>query len=180
MGVVTAGMAADNTLSRSRATIVATVRAEDYDSGRGVGWLDGVDEPVSSASIRELGCDADIRVVGFGSHREVLSLGRTKRLFSRTQRIALAARDGGCIWPQCTAPPAWCDAHHVKWWKPGGVTDVSNGVLLCRSHHHLLHHSDFTLQMEHGVPRLKPPRRLDPSGRGWQVGRSRVSAPLRR
>ena len=180
MGVITAGMAADDSVARSRVTIVATVRAEDYESTRGVGWLDGVVEPVSSASVRELGCDADIRVLEFGPRGEVLSLGRTRRLFSPAQRIALAVRDGGCIWPQCTAPPAWCDAHHVEWWKPGGMTDVRNGALLCPAHHHLLHDSDFTLRMEHGVPRLTPPRRLDPSGRGWQVGLSRVLAPLRR
>ncbi|WP_349897554.1 HNH endonuclease signature motif containing protein [Parafrigoribacterium soli] len=180
LGVITAGMNSDDTVPRARATIVATVRAEDFESGRGVGWLDGVSEPVSSASVRELGCDADIRLLTFGLRGEVLALGRTRRLFSPAQRLALAVRDGGCIWPQCTAPPAWCDAHHVEWWQAGGATDVSNGALLCPAHHHLLHNSDFTLRMENGLPRLKPPQRLEPTGREWHVGRSRVSAPLRR
>lgn len=180
MGVIGAGMNADDTIPRARATVVATVRAEDYESGRGVGWLDGVVEPVSSATVREFGCDADIRLLTLRHHGEVLSLGRTRRLFSPAQRLALAVRDGGCIWPQCTAPPSWCDAHHVEWWQYGGATDVSNGALLCPAHHHLLHNNDFELRMEHGTPRLIPPRRLGLLKAEWRGGRSRIVAPLRR
>src|SRR6185312_17407762 len=130
--------------------------------------------PVSSATVREFGCDADIRLLTLRHHGEVLSLGRTRRLFSPAQRLALAVRDGGCIWPQCTAPPSWCDAHHVEWWQYGGATDVSSGALLCPAHHHLLHNNDFELRMEHGTPRLIPPRRLGLLKAEWRGGRSRI------
>jgi hypothetical protein len=115
-----------------------------------------------------------------GHHGEILSLGLSRRLFTPTQRLALIVRDGGCVWPNCGAPPAWCDAHHAIPWSKGGPTDVSNGVLLCPAHHHLLHNSDFTLVMRHGIPHLIPPRRLNPTGREWRVGRSRITTVLKR
>lgn len=178
IGVITAGISADRTVSKSRATVVATVRIDDYRAGRGVGWLDGVDEPISAASVRELGCDAERRLLVLGESGEILALGTAARLFSYAQRIALAARDGGCIWPNCTAPPSWCEAHHVIPYEQGGPTDVANGALLCSAHHHMLHNCDLTLRMVNGVPRLEPPGRLKADGRDWTVGRSRVSMAL--
>jgi hypothetical protein len=180
LGVITAGMAADPTAPKSKTTIVLTMRADDYTSGVGVAWLSGVQEPISATHAQELACDAEIRLMRLGEPGEVLSLGRTRRLFSPDQRLALNVRDGGCVWPHCTAPPAWCDAHHAIPWSKGGPTDVSNGVLLCPAHHQMLHTSDFELVMRHGIPHLIPPRRLNPTGREWRVGRSRITTVLKR
>jgi hypothetical protein len=180
LGVITAGMFADQTIPKSKATIVLTMRADDYISGTGIAWLSGVQEPIAAKHARELSCDAEIRLMRLGDHGEILSLGPTRRLFSAAQRLALTVRDGGCIWPNCGAPPAWCDAHHVINWSRGGPTDVNNGALLCPAHHHMLHHSDFTLVMRHGIPHLIPPPHLNPSGREWRVGRSLVTTVLKR
>ncbi|MFL6182159.1 MAG: HNH endonuclease signature motif containing protein, partial [Actinomycetes bacterium] len=78
----------------------------------------------------------------------VVDLGRTRRLFSTQQRKLLAARDGGCRWPGCHRPPAHTDAHHVKPWHDGGVTDVSNAVLLCRHHHRLVHEGGWRITVD--------------------------------
>ena len=89
--------------------VVAVIRLSDLDSGSGVGWLDDIEEPVSTALIRELACDGGIKVLTLGTHGthgEVLSLGRTQRLVSRQQRLALAAADGGCIGNGRHAPPS--------------------------------------------------------------------------
>jgi hypothetical protein len=184
LGVITAGMTADQTTPKSKTTMVLTMRADDYSSGTGIAWLSGVQEPISANHAQELSCDADIRLMRLGEHGEILSLGlclgRTRRLFTPTQRLALTVRDGGCIWPHCTAPPAWCDAHHAIPWSRGGPTDVSNGVLLCPAHHQMLHNSDFKLTMHHGIPHLTPPRRLNPTGKQWRVGRSRITTVLKR
>jgi hypothetical protein len=180
LGVITAGMAADTTTPKSKTTIVLTLRADDYLSGTGVAWLSGVQEPISATHAQELSCDAETRLMRLSEHGEILSLGLTRRLFTPGQRLALTVRDGGCVWPNCGAPPAWCDAHHAIPWSTGGPTDVDNGVLLCPAHHHLLHHSDFELVMRHGIPHLIPPKRLNPSGREWRVGRSRITTVLRR
>jgi hypothetical protein len=180
LGVITAGMAADHTTPKSKTSIVLTMRADDYLSGTGVAWLSGVQEPVSATHAQELSCDAETRLMRLGEHGEILSLGLTRRLFTHGQRLALTVRDGGCVWPHCGAPPAWCDAHHTIPWSQGGPTNVSNGVLLCPAHHQMLHHSDFELVMHHGIPHLIPPPRLNPTGREWRLGRSRITTVLRR
>ena len=69
----------------------------------------------------------------------VIDVGRRYRLFTRTQRRALIYRDRGCVFPGCTRPARFCDAHHIKPWEEGGLTDLVNGVLLCRRHHTLVH-----------------------------------------
>lgn len=123
-----------------------------------------------------------------------LAVGRDERLFTRAQRIALAARDGGCRWPGCERPPSYCEAHHRVPWSDGGATDVDDGVLLCRFHHLLLHNNgwriektdagDFTLHAPPGsgrepVPlRSKSPLRWlwdpPPDRAGWRTTPARA------
>lgn len=33
--------------------------------------------------------------------------------FTDTQEHLIAARDRGRVFPGCTAPPSWCDTHHL-------------------------------------------------------------------
>ena len=68
-----------------------------------------------------------------------LEVGRATRVVSAAQRTALAVRDGGCRYPDCDRPVAWCDAHHLRHWLHGGPTDLGNLVLLCRRHHRAVH-----------------------------------------
>ncbi|MFM7065129.1 MAG: HNH endonuclease signature motif containing protein, partial [Actinomycetes bacterium] len=74
-----------------------------------------------------------------------VDLGRTTRLVPRTLRKALVARDGGCVFPGCDAPPPWCDAHHVVHWADGGATSAENLALLCRHHHGTTHRRRWTM-----------------------------------
>jgi hypothetical protein len=53
-----------------------------------------------------------------------LDLGRSRRIASRTQTIALIARDGGCSFPGCDHPPEWCERHHIVEWVNGGETNL--------------------------------------------------------
>src|SRR6266508_13250 len=80
-----------------------------------------------------------------GAPPEPLELGRTTRVISATQRRALAVRDGGCVFPGCDRPLAWCDAHHLRHWLHGGPTDLANLVLLCRAHHRAVHEGGWRL-----------------------------------
>jgi hypothetical protein len=166
LGLVRAGSRSDDTRPGPRAAIRVTVRAEDITAGRGVAWLDGVQAPVSLTTLAELSCGGEHRTAVHTAEGAILTLGRTARLFSEAQVVALAVRDGGCIWNGCTAPPSWCDAHHVVPWSESGDTDVCNGVLLCPAHHRELHASDFELRMVDGVPYLRAPARLDAT-RHW-------------
>jgi len=187
-GLITAGLreverpgAAGNGGSmRPTSTVMAVITLEALESGRGVGWLDDVDEPVPASTVQQLACDAGYRPIVLGREGEVLYLGHPQRLFSPAQRKALAVRDGGCVWPGCTAPPQWTEAHHVIEHERGGPTDIDNGALLCSPHHHLLHSSAFTMKMIRGRPHLLAPPWLDPEQKWKLLGRTRATmAPCR-
>ncbi|KAA9107782.1 HNH endonuclease signature motif containing protein [Microbacterium rhizomatis] len=78
-----------------------------------------------------------------------LDVGREQRVYTPKQRIALAARDGGCVWPGCGVPASYCEAHHCDhWWRDKGRTDIDRGVLLCRFHHLLLHNAGARMTRE--------------------------------
>jgi len=61
-----------------------------------------------------------------GAPSQPLDLGRTSRVVSPAQHRALAVRDGGCVFPDCGRPLAWCEAHHLWHWLDGGPTDLDN------------------------------------------------------
>jgi hypothetical protein len=133
--------------------------------GGGIGWLDGVAEPVSAETVRRLVCEAGFAPLLLGDDGEVLQYGRKRRLFSPAQLSAMGVRDGGCV--NCGAPPGWCDGHHVVPWRDGGTTDIDNGVLLCRSCHTMIHASGHRLRMIGGRPWMLAPPGLDP-GQTWR------------
>jgi Domain of unknown function (DUF222)/HNH endonuclease len=74
-----------------------------------------------------------------GPATQPLEVGRATRVVSPAQRTALGVRDGGCVFPGCDRPPAWCEAHHLRHWLHGGPTDLGNLVLLCWAHHRAVH-----------------------------------------
>ena len=55
------------------------------------------------------------------------------------QRMALAVRDRGWVFPDGNRPLAWCDAHHLQHWVDGGPTNLTNLALFCRAHHRTVH-----------------------------------------
>jgi hypothetical protein len=65
-----------------------------------------------------------------GAPTQPLEVGRTTRVVQAAQRTALAVRDGGCVFPGCDRPLAWCEAHHLRHWLHGGPTDLAN-LALC-------------------------------------------------
>jgi hypothetical protein len=48
----------------------------------------------------------------------------------------------------CAAPPGRCDAHHLRWWRDGGRTDLANLALLCGFHHRLVHEGGWRLHRD--------------------------------
>ena len=77
--------------------------------------------------------------------RTVLYVGREKRIVPRELRVALEIRDKHCTFPGCTIDASRCDAHHVKHWQHNGPTDISNTLLLCPGHHHLVHEGGWMI-----------------------------------
>ncbi|MFF1574330.1 HNH endonuclease [Leifsonia sp. NPDC058292] len=111
-----------------------------------------------------------------GGDGEVLDLGRSRRLFTSKQKLALAERDGGCAWAGCPHPPSYTEAHHIRWWdKQHGPTDLNNGILLCSNHHHRVHDDGWDIQVRGHVPWFIPPSHIDHHRRPRRGGRIRLS-----
>ena len=109
------------------------------------GWTSG-GTLVDHFTIETLLCDCVIhRVIRAGS--AILDYGRATRTVPSDLFRATAARDGGCRFPGCDRKIAWCDAHHIHYWRNLGVTELDNLVLLCNRHHHLVHRLDLHLKL---------------------------------
>jgi len=146
---------------RPAVRVVVTEHTLRHDGGHG--YLEGDEQPISRATIDRHICDAGIIGVKFDEHGACVDLGRTQRLFTERQRMGLAVRDGGCIFPDCSRPPSWCEAHHIEGWhRDNGRTDLADGVLLCRHHHMLVHNNGWRILREGARYLLKPPRSRDP------------------
>lgn len=130
----------------------------------GHGRIEGVDTPVSIETVERHACTNGTVRIGFDEHGHVLDLGREQRLYTARQRIALAARDGGCRHPDCDRPPTWTEAHHIQHWKRDhGRTDIADGILLCRFHHMLMHNNHWEIQRRGDGYWLIPPPDIDRS-----------------
>jgi hypothetical protein len=176
-----AGSPSASLLNGAAPTVNVHVTAKDLEAGRGVGWIDGSTEPIPLSTVAMLQCTGDTIVSTFGAHGEILRHGKTQRVATRKQRRALAARDGGCVFPGCSHPPSRCQAHHVIPWvstsfEPG-VTDVDNMALLCAFHHSVIHSSAWRLTMIHGAPHITSPSWIDPRRTPRRAGRQRAGDP---
>ena len=110
---------------------------------------------------RIVGCRLSLR---FAERGQCLKLGRTQRRFTKKQREALAARDGGCMSPDCDRPPSWTEAHHIDEWKAhNGLTDIAAGILLCKRDHLRLHNQGWRIERRNSNQYwLIPPITIDP------------------
>jgi hypothetical protein len=80
-----------------------------------------------------------------GAPTQPLEVGRASRVVTAAQRAALAVRDHGCVFPDCTRPLSWCEGHHLVHWLDGGPTDLDNLALVCRAHHRAIHEGGWQL-----------------------------------
>ena len=112
--------------------------------------------PVAADQIAGLAADAKILPAIFNAAGDPLWLGHAERHASAGQRIALAARDGGCV--NCAKPAENGEPHHIKWHTHGGPTNIDNLCLLCDACHHLIHDDGWQLHTNtNGQLGLKPP-----------------------
>lgn len=116
--------------------------------------------PLPGAAADVWGCDPDIWAVMVDHMGLPIDVGHASRLATVAQRRAIAIRDGGCTFPGCDAPIAWCDHHHVHDWHHGGRTDLDNLVALCRHHHGVTHRTGWTMTLDDD----QVPHWITPSG----------------
>jgi len=95
------------------ATVIVTISLDDLINQVGHGrTADGTLLPI--ATILHLANSADVIPTVLNASGAVLDLGRTRRIASRPQTLALIARDGGCSFPSCAHPPQYCERHHIR------------------------------------------------------------------
>ncbi|MCV2491224.1 HNH endonuclease [Geodermatophilus sp. YIM 151500] len=107
--------------------------------------------PITPETARRLACDASVVRVITGPDGLPLDVGRARRTASEAIRRAVELRDGHCVFAGCSAPPAWCDVHHVVHWAHGGPTSCDNGALVCEAHHTAVHEGGFSLRRNPGT-----------------------------
>ncbi len=98
---------------------------------------------VSAKTLRRVACDCGLLATG-GGDGEALNIGRRSRSIPPAIRRALMLRDRGCAFPGCTHT-AFLHGHHVEHWLHGGQTSLTNLVMLCTFHHHLVHEGGWAV-----------------------------------
>ena len=119
----------------------------------------------STHDSQRLTCNAGLVRLLLDHHTVPLNLGRTHRLYTPNQRLALATRYDTCATHGCDRPYAWCDLHHQHPWTTGGHTNLHHAIPLCGQHHRHIHdphyHHTITTTQE-GIKtvhfHLHPPR----------------------
>jgi hypothetical protein len=107
--------------------------------------------PITPETARRLACDSGVVRVITGPDGLPLDVGRAQRTATAAIRRAVVARDGCCVFTGCTAPPSWCDVHHLVHWAHGGATSCDNGALLCERHHTAVHEGGFSVARDPGT-----------------------------
>ncbi len=159
-------------------TMVVRMTLDSLLTGAGFADIDGVDESISANLARHLASEAEFIPLVLDGASVPLDYGQARRLFSRTQKLALAERDGGCVFPGCISPPAYGEGHHLVWWEHGGNTDTANGAMVCSFHHHRVHNDGWEIEIRDHVPYVIPPPWADPSRtprRGGRIGFQRAA-----
>ncbi|MDN6135439.1 MAG: HNH endonuclease, partial [Brevibacterium sp.] len=149
----------------SQYALVVTAKAEDLATGTGTGTT-GNENPVPISELIRNGLNGAVFFELMSEKAKTMQVATENRYANAKQIAILTARDQGCTFPGCDAPPGWCDAHHIVEWAQQGKTDINNMMLSCSAHHHLLDRSDWeTVMLKDGRPAWVPPASIDPARR---------------
>lgn len=111
----------------------------------------GPEESMTAEALRELLADPRVpisfrRLVTDPVDGSLLDRGRRAYRVPDSLRGFLVARDGTCRFAGCNRRAAGCDIDHAEPWESGGLTDRANLGCLCRRHHVLKTHGNWTLE----------------------------------
>ncbi len=103
----------------------------------------------------------------------ILKFGRSRRLASALQKLALSLRENGqCAWQGCTTPWNRCDADHDPPWDHGGLTDIDKMKLMCTNGHHTHRHDTKPAQTSPDNPTAPGPSITNPTNPGHRHRRT--------
>jgi len=99
-------------------------------------------------TVKRLCCDSHVVVLTENEKGEPLSIGRKSRIVPKGIERAVRARDNNrCRFPGCHHR-RFLDCHHVEHWSNNGETSLDNLMLLCTTHHTLVHEGGFRIETD--------------------------------
>jgi hypothetical protein len=139
-----------------RPHVAIVVHLSDLAREAGAGELDWTG-PITVTELRRWVRDAS--VTGVLLDPEEVPVGLTKRrpTVRAHLRTALKVRDGGCRFPGCSRPPAFCDGAHTVAVDDDGPTHLSGMVLLCREHHRKVDLGGWRMEVDGTTVRFHAP-----------------------
>ncbi|MEL4153169.1 HNH endonuclease [Corynebacterium bovis] len=147
---------------RGTTTIVAVTTLEELLARSGTGITDTGDRMTVGSLIESaLATDLYLQVLDFQGRS--LWLGRSRRLGSLDQYLALLGEEGMSTAPGSSACAAKCAMHHIDGWNHGGDTDIDNLTFTDTSTHARVDDTRtnpnrwFTLRADSAGGRTSPP-----------------------
>lgn len=134
---------------KTAATLVVSL---SYDVLAGALKAAGLDtgDSLSADEVRRLACTAHLIPAVLDGKGIPLDLGRSSRLYTEAQRVAVGLLHQTCAADGCDRPFAWCELHHLHAWALGGSTDLANAVPLCHFHHQRIHDHQYRYRLTGG------------------------------
>jgi hypothetical protein len=129
-----------------RATVVVHARLDGLEHDTGGCEIEG-GPVIHPQSVRRLLCNARVQTVVEDREGNVLGIGRTSRHAPAWLLRQVRHRDRECRFPGCGAR-RFTEAHHLRWWRHGGRTDLANLALICSFHHRLVHEHGWSVKRE--------------------------------
>ena len=135
------------TLGSGYELVVITTKDQLERGHDGVGgWLPS-GTPVPLQMARMLASGGSRVDVVMDKDGALLDVGRRTRQIPSAIGRALWLRDGGCRAPGC-GRRRHLHAHHIQGWAEGGATKLSNLMLVCTSHHRMLHEGKLSVAVQ--------------------------------
>lgn len=129
-----------------RATVVVHAQLDGLRRDTGGCEIEG-GPVIHPQSVRRLLCNARVQAVVEDRHGNVLGMGRLSRQAPAWLLRQVRHRDRECRFPGCGAR-RFTEAHHLRWWRHGGRTDLANLALICSFHHRLVHEHGWSVKRE--------------------------------
>lgn len=92
-------------------------------------------------------CDSTMRRV-ISADSTILDYGRPMPTLPRSVRDAVVLRDRRGRFRGCNRTVDWGEVHHLRHREDGGADAVTNCVLLCARHHHVLHRDGWSAELD--------------------------------
>lgn len=114
-------------------------------------WLQQFGIPttmITGAAARQLACDASIRPLLVDREGRLIAMMPKVRAIHPALRRAVFVRDRHCRFAGCRSRID--EVHHIRYFRHGGETVLSNLVGLCWHHHHLIHDTGWHIEGDPG------------------------------